>query len=104
MPQFSYEATEVYKTSLDVIQALNEANRWAEMASKKQKAEEKNEEKHEEQLEGQVSFTDTESFDSILEDTKAEKELFTFDIMLTGMEYEMLCKFMKEHNIEYMMR
>lgn len=104
LPQFAFEATEVYKKSLDIVVALNEANRWTEMALRKQEVEEKKEEKQEEQLDGQISFTDNESFDSILEDSKAEKVLFTFDIMLTGKEYEMFSEFMKEHNIEYSMR
>lgn len=38
LPEYSFEALEMYKTTVDIRQALNEANRLAELAKKKAEA------------------------------------------------------------------
>lgn len=77
LPEFGFEATEVYKTTLDINKALNEGKRLSEIAKAKAaheaemkaRAEEQArlaaeaEAKKAEQVEGQVEFTDASSFD-----------------------------------------
>lgn len=67
LPEFSFEAMETYKTTLDVRTALAEANRLTEMAKRKAEQErlaaEAEAKKQEEQLPGQMEFHDAESFE-----------------------------------------
>ena len=76
LPEYSFEATEVYKTTLDVRTALNEANRLAEMAKRKAEQEriaaEAEAKRQEEQLAGQMGFSDPSSFEEYMEESKAE--------------------------------
>lgn len=49
LPEFSFEAVEVYKTSLDINKALNEAHRLSEIAKKKAEMEAQRKAREEEQ-------------------------------------------------------
>lgn len=68
LPEFSFEAVEVYKTTLDLNEAIKQGKQLAEMAKRKAEAEMA---KHmnppvsedEEQLKGQIGFKDAESFE-----------------------------------------
>lgn len=51
LPEFGFEAMEVYKSSLDVRSALNEANRLAEMAKRKAEQERLAEERRKAEME-----------------------------------------------------
>lgn len=71
LPEFGFEATEVYKTTLDLNKALNEGRRLSEIAKRKAEYEaeqarlaaEAEAKKQEEQLPGQMEFHDAESFE-----------------------------------------
>ena len=71
LPEFGFEATEVYKTTLDLNKALNEGRRLSEIAKRKAEHEaeqarlaaEAEAKKQDEQLPGQMEFHDAESFE-----------------------------------------
>lgn len=81
LPEFGFEAVEIYKSTLDVNRALNEAQKMSQIA--KAKAEHEVEEKaraeeqarleaeaeaqkKDEQLPGQIEFTDAKSFEQCM--------------------------------------
>lgn len=145
LPEFGFEATEVYKTTLDINKALNEAHRLSEIAKKKAEHEEamrkieeeqKQKEKEvvkmpdggvyvqdadkqgftykpqaevegftklqaEDQIPGQVEFTDTKSFDSIVADAMPLKQWVRFQACITTSEALELKKFFEERNINF---
>jgi hypothetical protein len=67
LPEYSFEAKEMYERTLDVRSALAEANRLAEMTKRKAEQErlaaEAEAKRQEEQLPGQMGFHDAESFE-----------------------------------------
>jgi hypothetical protein len=64
LPEFGFEATALYKTTLDVNKAINEAKRMSEIAKAKAEAEVKKQEVK------QTSFNDAESFDACVQECK----------------------------------
>lgn len=122
LPEFSFEAQEIYISTLDVSKALNEAHRLSEMAKKKAEHEEamrKIEEEQKakvavaEQVEGQIEFTDTKSFDENVlkpaqegfmnpqvEETPA-KQWVSFSALLSTEDAFALKGFFNSRNIEF---
>lgn len=97
LPEFGFEAVEVYKSTFDINRALNDGKRLAEIQKRKSEAERMNPGRdvvvvpdgvyvqdkdkqgftfHEEQLPGQISFTDAESFENNCIVPKAEEKPF----------------------------
>ena len=79
LPEFSFEATEVYKSSLDLGKAIQEGQKLAEMAKRKAEAEiakhmNPPETDQKDQLEGQIGFKDAESFERCIPKTESVSE------------------------------
>lgn len=74
LPEFGFEATEVYKSTLDINTALNEGHRLSEIQKRKAEHEaeqarlaaEAEAKKQEEQLPGQMEFHDAKSFEECM--------------------------------------
>lgn len=79
LPEFGFEAKEVYKSTLDINRALNEGKRLAEIQKRKLEEERKAaeakkaaEQKENEQLTGQIGFTDAKSFEECMNPPETE--------------------------------
>lgn len=80
LPEFGFEATEVYKSTLDINRALNEGKRLAEIQRRKAEEERKAseakktaaEQKENEQIQGQIEFTDAKSFEECMNPPETE--------------------------------
>ena len=113
LPEFGFEAAEVYKTTLDINRALNEGKRLSEIAKAKAAHEAEQarlaaeaEAKKAEQVEGQVEFTDTKSFDENVlkptQETPAELPMWiAFKACLTVAQAKELKQFFSDRNIEF---
>ena len=145
LPEFGFEAQQIYISTLDISKALNEAHRLSEMAKKKAEHEEamrkiaeeqKQKEKEvikntndgvyvqddekqgftykpqaevegftklqaEDQIPGQVEFTDTKSFDSIVADAMPLKQWVSFSALLSTEDALALKEFFNNRNIEF---
>ncbi len=118
LPEFGFEAAEVYKTTLDINKALNEGKRLSEIAKAKAaheaemkaRAEEQArlaaeaEAKKAEQIEGQVEFTDTKSFDeNVLKPTQEApaKQWVRFQAFMTEEQARELKQFFNDRQIEF---
>ena len=101
LAEFGFEATEVYKTTLDVNKAVNEAKRMTEIAKAKAEAE-KQEVK-------QTSFNDNESFDACVQEckkgvekaTEPLKQWISFSALLSTEHALELKEFFNSRNIEF---
>ena len=111
LPDYCFEAVEVYKGCLDLLKATTEAQRMVEIAKAKAEAERK---KFEEEFakdmnppvdENQIAFSDLKSFDDIVEvkNTKEEqqKEWIKFMANLTLDQAKELKDFFDSRNIEF---
>ena len=116
LPEFGFEATEVYKTTLDINKALNEGHRLSEIQKRKAEAEriaaerkaaeeqKKAEEQQEEQLPGQIGFADTKSFEECIHPPVEEapaKQWVSFKALLTVDDAQALKGFFESRNIEF---
>ena len=112
MPEFAFEALEVYKTTLNLPKALEEAHRMSEIAKAKaaQEAEqerfkaEAESKKQEEQLPGQIGFTDTKSFDECINPPVEEapaKTWVRFQAFMTVEQARELKRFFDDRAIEF---
>lgn len=111
LPEFSFEAVEVYKTTLDLNRAVSEGQKLAEMAKRKAEQErlaaEAKAKKQEEQLPGQIGFTDPESFEQCIpkpvEDLPTEplKQWVGFKALLSVDDAIALKTFFSEHEITF---
>lgn len=121
LPEFGFEATELYKETLDINKAIAEAQRLSEIAKKKaehetemkareeakRQAEEMAKAMHppvEEHNPDQMEFTDVESFDSIVEEVKQpepQKQWVSFAALLSTDDALALKDFFNSRNIEF---
>jgi hypothetical protein len=121
LPEFSFEAMETYKNTLDVRTALNEANRLAEMAKRKAEQEriaaEAEAKKHEElpfdaDRSGDAVANPTiampqeevsEDFDNFIPDfaKKLEKKWVALKVNITADDETALLQFLKTKEIEF---
>lgn len=115
LPEFSFEATDVYKTTLDLGKAINESHRLSEMAKRKAEAEriaaerkaEAEMAKHmnppeSEQIEGQISFNDAESFErNVLKPAEPQREAICFRAYLTPEDALALKEFFDSRGIPF---
>lgn len=80
LPEFGFEAKEVYKSTLDINRALNEGKRLAEIQKRKEEEYRRAEEarkaaeakKDDEQLPGQIGFADAKSFEECMNPSETE--------------------------------
>lgn len=95
LPEFSFEAVEMYKTTLDVHSAIAEASRMSEIAKKKAEAQEQVQETIESPVE-EVPQAEPEQTEA-----EEEKTWKYFNICLTESDHAALCEFLNNRNIEY---
>lgn len=101
LPELGFEATEVYKTTLDVSKAVSEAKRMSEIAKAKAEAEKQDVK--------QTSFNDNESFDACVQEckkgvekaTEPLKQWVNFSALLTTEDGLALKEFFNSRNIEF---
>ena len=130
LPEYGFEAVQVYKTTLDVKKAISEAQAMAQMQKEKAEYERKLAEEKEkkykvktseedaailaseqikpvaiEEVAGQTSFTAPQSFDNYVEDFKtqpdAEREWIKFQAYMTVEDALALKKFFQARNIDF---
>lgn len=102
LPEFSFEAVEVYKTTFNLNEAISEGKRLAEIQKRKAEAELAKQQEPEEQLPGQVSFHDSESFEQCIPKPEPVKEWISFKALLTPEDALQLREFFVSRNIQYM--
>lgn len=120
LPEFGFEATEVYKQTLDINKAIKEAQRMAEIAKAKAEAEAKKkaaeearkaeeERKAQEIKEEQTVIVPTEPHEQAVTpsepvqsaDSTPERMLVRFEVLLTTEDAYALKEFFKSRNIEF---
>ena len=112
LPEFGFEAAEVYKTTLDLNKAISEAKRMAEIAKAKAAREaeqarlaaEAEAKKQEEQIPGQMEFHDTKSFEECMnppEPQEPQKEWVAFACLLTVEDAQALGQFFRSRGIAF---
>lgn len=106
LPEFGFEASEVYKISLDINKAISEAQRMALIAKAKAEAEAKAKEQAttEEQLPGQIGFTDNKTFEACMNPPVEEapaRQWMAFQALLSVEDATALNQFFKSRNIEF---
>ena len=120
LPEFGFEATEVYKQTLDINKAIKEAQRMAEIAKAKAEAEAKKkaaeearkaeeERKAKEIKEEQTVITPAEPNEQAVTpsepvqsaDSTPERMLVRFEVLLTTEDAYALKEFFKSRNIEF---
>lgn len=119
LPEFSFEAKQVYISTLDIRKALNEAHRLSEVAKKKAEYEaELAKKKQEEELaqfmplpveevatpesEAQEQLKESESFENFIPTfAEPEKNWLVIKVNVTDSEKHMIEQFMATNNIEF---
>ena len=112
LPEFGFEAQQVYISTLDLNKAIAEGHRMSEIARAKAereaamlKIEEEQKAKAQaaeaEQIPGQVGFTDSQSFDAIAEDAKPARQWVKFQAYMTTADALALKDFFNRRNIEF---
>lgn len=112
LPEFGFEAAEVYKTTLDLNKAISEAKRMADIAKAKAEREaeqarlaaEAEAKKQEEQIPGQMEFHDAKSFDECMnppEPQEPKKEWVAFACLLTVEDAQALGDFFRSRGIAF---
>lgn len=119
LPEFGFEAQQIYISSLDINKAISEAKRMSEIAKAKAEKEEAMRKIEEEQktkaaeaevvaakdhIEGQVEFTDEKTFDAIVEAAKPKapvKQWVAFQALLSTDDALALKDFFNSRNIEF---
>jgi len=112
LPEFGFEAQQVYISTLDMNKAIAEGHRMSEIARAKaereaamRKIEEEQKAKAQaaeaEQIPGQVEFTDSKSFDAIAEEAKPARQWVRFQAFMTTEDALALKDFFNRRNIEF---
>lgn len=112
LPEFGFEATEVYKNTLDINKAINEAKRMSEIAKAKTqreaaeraKAEEQARKREEAEKQKDIAPEPADKEKQIFEDktiNQPEKEWVSFKCLLTIEDAQALGAFFKSRNISY---
>lgn len=91
LPEFSFEATEVYKSSLDINRAINEAQRMAQIARAKAEREEAM----------RKAEAVTEVGEAIVPVKEPVKEWVSFKCLLTEEDAQALGEFFRSRNIQF---
>ena len=107
LPEFAFEATEVYKSTLDVQKALNEGKRFAEMIKRKQEqerlqkeAEERAEAKAREEL-VETHMPEPEPVQKVTTEPVEQSQWISFRALLTVPQAFELKRFFEENKIEF---
>lgn len=98
LPDFSFEATEIYKTTLDINKALEEGKRLAEIQKKKAEAEAA-------MVNQGIASNESEAKEAVESAVKQfsepEKEWISFKALLSTEDAQALAQFFRSRNIEY---
>lgn len=97
LPEFSFEATEVYKTSLDINKAIAEGKRLADIQKRKQEAEARAQEEAQKQQEAPQAQPEPQP----QEEPKAQAQWVKFQALLTVEQAKALKAFFEGNNIEF---
>lgn len=103
LPEFGFEAVQVYKSTLDMNKAISEAQRMAQIAKQKAEMEAEIARRKAEEAKA-VSNTqehEPEKVDHIVIDAKPIKEWLSFRAHLSLDDAKALKEFFRERNIEY---
>ena len=109
LPEYSFEARQMYISTHDVTSALNEANRLSEMAKKKAEAKAKEEERKKEEVKPVEEFVapaasvdeePEEAFIPSFEEV-TKSSWINFKANMTKKQVEELCRFFDEKQIPY---
>lgn len=98
LPDFSFEATEIYKTTLDINKALEEGKRLAEIQKKKAEEVEKM------KAAAMKPTPDAEALNNMAEaatENVPEKEWISFKALLSTEEAKELGQYLRSRNIQY---
>ena len=116
LPEFGFEATEVYKQTLDINKAIKEAQRMAEIAKAKAEAEAKKkdaeearkaeEERKAKEIKEEQTVIAPAKQDETVEpvqsaDSTQERMVVRFEVLLTTEDAYALKEFFKSRNIEF---
>lgn len=116
LPEFGFEATEVYISTLDMNKAISEAQRMSQIAKAKAEheaelarlREEESKAKAEaavtqkEQIPGQIEFTDAKSFEECMNPpVEPTKQWIKFAALVTVEQAKELKRFFDDRNIEF---
>lgn len=123
LPEFGFEATQVYISTLDINKAISEGHRLSEIQKKKaeyeaeqarlkaereaamRKIEEEQKAKAQaaeaEQIPGQMGFSDSQSFDAIAEDAKPARQWVKFQAYMTTADALALRDYLNSRQIEF---
>lgn len=109
LPEYSFEARQMYISTHDVTSALNEANRLSEMAQKKAEVKAKEEERKKEEVKPVEEFAapaasvdeePEEAFIPSFEEV-TKSSWINFKANMTKKQVEELCRFFDEKQIPY---
>jgi hypothetical protein len=103
LPEYSFEARQMYISTHDVTSALNEANRLSEMAKKKAEAKEKEEVKPVEEFVTPAATVDEEPEEAFIPSFEevTKSSWINFKANMTKKQVEELCRFFDEKQIPY---
>ena len=96
LKEYSFEATEVYKETLNLNEALEKARYMVDIAEKKKAEEEKKEQEKEEEIKGAAS--DPREAGETAADVK--REWTAFEAYISAKEAKMLAAWLKLNNIK----
>lgn len=96
LKEYSFEATEVYKETLNLNEALEKAKYMVDIAEKKKAEEERKEQEKEEEIKGAAS--DPQEAEEPATDVK--REWTAFEAYLSAKEAKMLAAWLKLNNIK----
>lgn len=102
MPEFAFEATEVYKNTLDLNKAVSEGKKLAEMAKRKAEYEARAKERAEQQTANiQEAMADIPQIVNKSSHEVEQAEWIGFEALLTPTQAKELAGFFKARNIKY---
>ncbi len=104
LPEYSFEAMEIYKTSLDMNKAIAEGQRLADIQKRKEEAEKAEQElmKKVEEEEAEAIMADMEAEASPAPEQKEEKKMMVrFEVELTVDQAKELRAFFQERGIRF---
>lgn len=102
LPEFGFEATEVYKTTLDINKAINEAKRMSEVAKARAEHEAKIKAQEEERKKTEVMNPPVEEVAvSKMENEEPVKQWMSFSAYLSVEDAKALKQFFNDRNIEF---
>lgn len=109
LPEFGFEATEVFKETLDINKAISEAKRMSEIAKAKAEAEARRKAEEERKAQERVTEEQRAAMAQVMTppepvqsaDSAQERMVVRFEVLLTTEDAYALKEFFKSRNIEF---